>query len=110
VTLIRRVVGHRAVLSVAGEIDLLTAPDFRRAIEEATADGIVELWIDLTQTGFMDSTGLHAILDARERAGELGWRLAVICPPGGVRRLFEVARVDGSLPIYDDRTSAQRGS
>lgn len=34
--------------------------------------------------------------------GELDRRLAVICPPGNVRRVLQVARVDGALPLYHD--------
>jgi anti-anti-sigma factor len=90
--------------------DRLTAPHLRAAIDAASADGAMELWIDLTHTEFMDSSGLHAILEAHERAGERNRRLAVICPPGAVRRLFDVTLVDGRLPIFGDRTSAQRNS
>ena len=78
------------------------------ALDAASADGAMELWIDLTQTEFMDFSGLHAILDAHKRASGLRRRFAVICPPGGVRRLFEVTRADAQLPVFDDRTSAQR--
>src|SRR5688500_14777411 len=109
-SLIRHVVGHRTVLSVAGEVDILTAPDLRAAIDAATSDGAMELWIDLTETEFMDSSGLHAILDAHERTRDLKRRLAVICPPGAVRRLFHIAGLEGLLPIFDDRTSAQLNS
>jgi anti-anti-sigma factor len=110
VSLNRHVVGHRTVLTVAGEVDIATAPELSAAIEAATADGAMELWIDLTQTEFMDSCGLHAILDAHVKTGVLGRRLVLICPPGAVRRLFEVTRVDGLLPVFDDLTEAQRNS
>jgi anti-anti-sigma factor len=103
------VVGHRTVLEVHGEIDLDSAAGLSTAIEAALADGAHELWIDLTQTDFMDSTGLHLLLGTRERMRELNRRLAVVCPAGAVRRVFDLAGVDGRLALYADRDAAHRG-
>lgn len=110
VTLTHHAIGHRTVLAVAGEVDLLTAPELRVALDAAWETGAMELWIDLTETEFMDSTGLHAIVDAHERARELQRRLAVICPPGGVRRVFDVAGLTDRIPVFDGRGAAQRSS
>jgi anti-sigma B factor antagonist len=109
VRLTRLMVGRRTVLCAAGEIDCATVPEFTAAIEAALTDGALELWIDLTRTTFMESSGLHALLAAQRQVGELKRRLAVICPGGAVLRLFDVARVSGSLPIHADRAAAHRG-
>jgi anti-anti-sigma factor len=106
----RHTIGRRTVISVGGEVDLLSTPALRRAIDETLATGGVELWIDLTTTEFMDSSGLHALLDAQERVCELRRRLTVICPPGSVRRLFEVAAVTDRLTLAADRAAAHRHS
>lgn len=97
-------------MDVAGEIDMATAPSLSAAIGEALAAGALELWLDLTPTGFMDSTGVHALLAAQTQARDLNRRLAIICPPGHIRRLFDLAGVSGRLPIYDDRAVAHRGA
>ena len=39
----------------------------------------------------MDSSGLHVLFDSQVRASALERRLRIICPPGPVRRLFEVS-------------------
>jgi anti-sigma B factor antagonist len=104
------VVGRRTVLSVSGEIDLASAPLLTEAIDEALHNGALELWIDLTRTGFMDSTGLHVLLTARRRVDELNRRLAVICPAGPVRRLFDIAGLDGELALYANRSAAHHGA
>jgi anti-sigma B factor antagonist len=105
------VVGHRTVLDVAGEIDLVTTPALTAAIDDALAAGAAELWIDLTLTRFMDSSGLHALVGAHHRTSELNRRLAVIAPPSRpVRRLCEIAGVADLLPLFDDRASAHRSA
>jgi len=110
VQLTRQVVGRRTVLAAVGEIDISTAPALSAEIEAALASGALELWIDLTRTTFMDSSGLHALLTANRRLYELNRRLAVISPAGCVRRLFDLAGVSGRLPLYDDRAAAHRAS
>jgi anti-anti-sigma factor len=101
-------VGRRTVLAVDGEIDLGSADVLAVAVESALAGGAAELWIDLTDMRFMDSSGLHVLLDTRSRMRDLNRRLAIICPAGSVRRLFDVAGVSEHMPIYDDRAAAHR--
>ena len=107
-TVRRRLVGHRTVLAVTGEVDLATAPELGSAVDTALASGAQELWLDLSATAFMDSSGLHVLLDAHRRMGGLRRRLAIVCPGGAVRRLFEIAGVADALPLYEDRAAAQR--
>jgi anti-sigma B factor antagonist len=103
-----RVVGGRTVLAVSGELDLESAAGLRSAVTAALDAGARELWIDLAGTEFMDSTGVHLLLDTQQRMRALGRRLAIICPHGPVRRVLEITRVDAALPIYDDRRAAHR--
>jgi anti-sigma B factor antagonist len=91
----------RAVLAIGGEVDLATAPDLRAAIDDALDSGAAELCLDLCGTSFMDSSGLHVLFDGQARAYALQRRLAIVCPPGPVRRLFEVSGFGGRLPLYD---------
>jgi anti-sigma B factor antagonist len=101
-------VGRRTVLYVAGEIDMATAPELRAAIDTALEAAPQELWIDLAATEFMDSTGLHALIDAGSRLRTRNCRLAVVCPDGSVRRLLEVTGADAALQVYPDRDAAHR--
>ena len=105
-TVRRRLVGHRTVLAVTGEVDLATAPELASAVDTALASGAQELWLDLSGTAFMDSSGLHVLLDAHRRMRGLRRRLAIICPGGAVRRLFEIAGVADALALSEDRAAA----
>jgi anti-sigma B factor antagonist len=98
----QRVVGLRTVLAVEGELDIGTVDGLRQAVDGALDAGAHELWIDFSGTTILDSTAIHVLLEAHARLRELDRRLAVICPPGNVRRVLQVAGVDGALPLYDD--------
>jgi anti-sigma B factor antagonist len=106
----RLLVGHRAALGVSGEVDLDSVSLLADAIDAALAGGVSDLWIDLSATTFMDSAGLHLLVDTRARVAGLNRRLAIVCPSGPVRRLFDVAGVSTALPLYEDRAAAHRAA
>jgi anti-anti-sigma factor len=104
-TIDEAVVGRRAVLSVAGEIDMTTAPALQEALESA-AGRAFEVWLDLTATTFMDSAGIHALSRAHARLAEANRRLVVICPNGPVRRVLTLIGLDQFLEIHSSRRAA----
>ena len=87
-------VGHRAVLAVSGELELATADTLREALESAIASGASELWVDLAHVRFLDSAGVRVLLGAQTLLRGRSKSLAVICPPGPVRRVFEVSGLE----------------
>ena len=101
-------VGRRVVVAAAGEIDLGSVSALSAAIEAAMSDGARELWIDLSEVTFLDSTGVHALLDTHLRVSDNGCRVAVICPEGPARRTLAVCGVDGTLPVFASRDQAHR--
>lgn len=50
---------------------------------------------------FLDSSGLNLLLRARATLARDERQLAIVCPPGPVRRVIEVARVDDLLFLCD---------
>jgi anti-sigma B factor antagonist len=103
-TLSQSRIGHRLVLAVEGEVDVASAAELRAALAAAAESGAAEVWLDISGVEFMDSTGITTLVDAR------GWllerRFAVICPPGPVRRVIEIAGVDRALAIHATRADA----
>jgi ABC-type transporter Mla MlaB component len=53
----------RRRLRLIGELDLASAPALTEALTSIDGDG--QLTLDLSELTFIDSTGLHAILQAR---------------------------------------------
>jgi anti-sigma B factor antagonist len=89
--------GRRTVLTARGEIDLATVDRLRDAIERATESAAAEVWVDLSDVDFMDSTGLSALV-VGHRA--LPGRFVVICPEGAPRRALEICGLHEVLRIY----------
>jgi anti-sigma B factor antagonist len=103
-------VGRRAVVAPTGDIDIATAGVLTAAINAAIDGAAAELWVDLTSVEFMDSTGLHVLVAARERLVPLHRRITVICPPGGPRRVIEMTGLAETLGLTSSRSSAQAES
>ena len=57
-----RTMGTWTVLAVAGELDLATEPGLRERVREMNPDGPLKVALDLTGVGFVDSSGLGAIV------------------------------------------------
>jgi anti-anti-sigma factor len=101
-------VGHRLVLALDGEVDLASVAVLHAAVERVRTCGAAEVWIDLSRVGFIDSTGLSALLAARrmlvpERA------LVLICPDGPPLRVIRIAGLDRVFTIHPDRAAAHAG-
>ena len=100
-------VGRRSVLSVDGEVDIGNAADLQAAIESAGTRAF-EIWVDLSETTFMDSSGLHAMSEARSLLVGAGLQIAVICPDGPVRRVLTLTGFDQLFEVHASRHAANR--
>jgi anti-sigma B factor antagonist len=107
--LAERRVGRRAVLSVTGEVDISTAEALRAAIGTSSG-GASEIWVDLTETTFMDSSGLHVLVCARADLAEADLRVALICPEGPVLRVLKLTGLDRLFEIHASRSAANHAA
>ncbi len=82
--------GNRAVLAVRGELDAYSAPGLEEQITKLTGERVDQIVLDLSQTAFLDSSGLRAILTAQRRLGESGGQLRLRAPSDAVTRLLDI--------------------
>jgi anti-sigma B factor antagonist len=106
----RRVPGAATVLEVGGEVDVLTAAKLATAIDLEVRRGEGDLVVDLRHVEFVDSAGLHVLLSAQRRLTRVGRALAVLCEPGPVRRVFELARLVETLGVVASLPADRRAS
>lgn len=89
-----------AVVSVAGEVDLVTVASLRAEITECLRTPPSVLVIDLSAVGFLGSAGLSALLDThRESAPEVDVR--IVANQRVVLRTLQLTGVDELLPPFD---------
>ena len=75
------------VLSVCGEVDLVTAEELRRRLHILAMDASSPVTVDLAGVTFMSCAGLAPLVGARRQLGER-LRLGAVSP--AVRRLFRL--------------------
>ncbi|KQY59799.1 hypothetical protein ASD11_09725 [Aeromicrobium sp. Root495] len=82
----------RTVLTVAGEIDMQSAVSLRAQVDHLDIGGGT-LVLDLEGVGFVDSSGLGALLGIKKQQDRSGGRLQLgaISPP--VQRIFEITKM-----------------
>ena len=90
---------HETVVSVAGELDILTVPKLASTLDDIIRRQQGDVVIDLTRTGFIDSIGLHALLSVQRRLSERSRHLTVICGPGPVLSAMKLARLAHALGV-----------
>ncbi len=92
------------VVTPSGELDLSTEPVLRSVIEGLGAyDALV---LDLSELGFVDSTGLSLAIREHLRASLEGFRLVLVHGPEDVQRVFALTGLDSFLPFAPDLRSA----
>jgi anti-sigma B factor antagonist len=93
-------------VSVIGELDQGTAPELRGVLAQAMGNGEGSVLIDLSDCGFIDSTGLSLLVEAKRRLDEERRDFGVCCPHIEVRRLLELTGIDEAITLYETRDEA----
>jgi anti-sigma B factor antagonist len=98
------------VIAVRGHFDLTAVQSFRDEIDRLRELGAAQVVVDLLGTGFIDSTGLGALLYGlkalRAEGGEL--RLAMSGPRLG--RIFRITGLDRIFPTFPTVEAALEAS
>ncbi len=100
--------GGAVVVSVNGEVDDSNAGQLMRAIAESVPASVGRLILDLSDTRYLDSSGVEVIftlardLQARRQALEL-----VVPEQSGVRRVLELCDITSVAPVFATLTEAK---
>jgi anti-sigma B factor antagonist len=84
------------LVTVAGEIDLLTAPQLRDEVR-ALPDGDVIL--DISGVQFLAAAGLRVLLDLHDRQARAGAQVVLAEATLPVQRVLSVTGLDHTLPV-----------
>jgi anti-sigma B factor antagonist len=100
------VVGGVPVVAAPEEIDITNAGALRSALLKAAADGHGTLVVDMTQTQFCDSSGLHILIAAHKRAEAEGREVLLVIPSTAVLRVFVLTSMDRVIPNFTSLAEA----
>ena len=87
-------------MRVVGELDIATTPQLERTLREAQLEARLVV-LDLRELLFIDSSGVHAIVNAGIRARQAARRLLVLRGPPNVDRVFTLAGRRDDVEIHD---------
>ena len=98
--------GTACVISLAGEVDLYTAPEFKQQLLEAIAQGATQVIVDFSDTTFIDSTTLGVLVGGVKRLRTNDGQLTLVCSDRNITKIFEITGLDRVFTIYPTRAEA----
>jgi anti-anti-sigma factor len=92
--------GEVAELALSGDLDMTATfrlePTLDRLLEH---EGVSELVLDLSDVGFVDSSGLGLLLATYQRSQEVQRPMAIVNSRPEIQRVFRIAGVEDVLPL-----------
>ena len=95
-----------AVVVVAGELDLYTAPELRERLARVDEGGAERVVLDLSQVTLVDSMALGVLLGAKKRLATHAGSLDLVVSKPDIRRIFEITMLDRVFTLYASRDEA----
>ena len=102
--------GRWEVLTVVGEIDMATAPRFRKRLHEVIGAGAQLVVIDISGVDFIDSTGLGVLMGGAKRVRSGGGDIRLVTAGARLAELIELTRLDRVVDVYDSVSAATEDS
>ena len=94
------------VISLAGEVDLYTAPEFKQQLLEVIGQGGKQVVVDFSNTTFIDSTTLGVLVGGVKRLRTNDGQLSLVCSDRNITKIFEITGLDRVFPIHSSREEA----
>ena len=98
--------GDAYVISLAVEVDLYTAPEFKQQLLEVIGQGGKEVVVDFSNTTFIDSTTLGVLVGGVKRLRSNEGQLSLVCSDRNITKIFEITGLDRVFSIYPTREDA----
>ena len=86
------------VLLIRGELDAYSAPTLDAAVTKVLDGGAARLVLDLSDVGFIDSSGLRSMIRARKQVGDEPSALSIRNPQPTTVRLLDITGLTDHFP------------
>jgi anti-sigma B factor antagonist len=94
------------IISLAGEVDLYTAPEFKQQLLEVIGQDASHVIVDFSDTTFIDSTTLGVLVGGVKRLRTNGGQLSIVCSDRNITKIFEITGLDRVFSIFGTRDEA----
>ena len=94
------------VISLTGEVDLYTAPEFKQQLLNVIAEGGKDVVVDFTNTTFIDSTTIGVLVGGVKRLRTNDGQLSLVCSDRNITKIFEITGLDRVFTIHPTREAA----
>ncbi|BBY03549.1 STAS domain-containing protein [Mycobacterium seoulense] len=101
-------VDQAVVLTVSGEVDMLSSPHLAEAIQTALGTKPAALIVDLSKVDFLASAGMTVLVTAQAEA-EPPTRFAVVANGSATSRPIKLMGIDSVLALYSTLDDALSG-
>jgi anti-anti-sigma factor len=103
--------GDVVLARLGGQVDLSNAPSVQERILGAVPNTACALVLDLSETEYLDSSGVRLIFLLAERLGSRGQRLELVVPDdSAVRRVLVLTEVHQVVPMSASVAAALQDS
>ena len=93
-------VGETSIVSVAGDLDVHSAPDLQARLGPLSRQARVRLVVDLADVEFIDSTGLGVLVTTLKHVREASGSLDVVVAAPRVHKVFTLTGLDVVIPLH----------
>jgi anti-sigma B factor antagonist len=93
-------VGRVAVVAASGELDMLTAPQLRDAIQKALSKNPAGLIVDLTQVDFLGSAGMQVLMEVHNQTSGTETRFAVVADGPATSRPLKITGISDLIDLF----------
>ena len=97
------------IVEVEGQLIVGNRQELKATIQQALDNGERKLLVDFAKTGYIDSSGLGALVSISKKVREQGGELRLSGLNEDLRSLFELTKLDTLFAIADSSTQALVG-
>lgn len=98
--------GDVVVVAVIGQLVVGNRQEFKQSVLDEVERGARRILVDFSETGYVDSSGLGALVSLNKRLREAGGELRLTALNEDMRTLFELTRLDTLFRLYASRAEA----
>jgi anti-sigma B factor antagonist len=95
------------ILTLNGDLVIGEAEStFKKTVTRLLEEGKVNLLVDLKGVGFLDSSGLGALVRALTNSQKEGGQTKLVNAGPQIRKLLEMTKLDSVFELHDDLSTA----